>query len=391
MLRSIVSICALLFLGPASWAMIPSELVRVRLASSLKEVEVEGQGLKVQGGLKSLVRIAIPKTEKLKIKAVVIAGKYFWQLERVQGNSSRTELISHPLLALEGTQLRQGAKSLPSKVFLSQTGGRIDLIGVLPLESYLVGVLASEMPLGWPLESLKAQAIAARSYALSVMKEKNHQLFQLESTVKDQVFRHVSQGVDHDPLIEKAFQAVKATEGMVLLDRSKKKVLKAFYHADCGGSTSSVKAVWGYGDSSPGVMDSSCPSNPRAQWNHEVSAKALTERLTPALKLPSEGVLVAALELRRQAPGLRADQVKLRLSDGSERMLLADTFRSLVGYSKVKSTKFEVEKVTERFVFRGKGFGHGVGLCQWGSRNLAMNKKSYSEILRHYYPQAEVR
>jgi stage II sporulation protein D len=152
-----------------------------------------------------------------------------------------------------------------------------------------------------------------------------------------------------------------------------------------------VRSVWGFGDKSPGVMDASCPTSPKAQWNIELTSKALTEKLAPILKLGANHALIAELELHRQSPGLRAEEIKLKLSNGLEKNILADTFRSLVGYSTIKSTQFQVQKQADKFVFRGRGFGHGVGLCQWGSRSLAMNKKSYSEILRHYYPQAEIR
>lgn len=99
------------------------------------------------------------------------------------------------------------------------------------------------MPLSWPMESLRAQSIAARSYAISLIKERRNNLFHVESDILDQVFKHVSQGVDHDPLVQRAFEAVSSTKSQVLIDTNKK-LVKTYYHADCGGKTVSAQSVW---------------------------------------------------------------------------------------------------------------------------------------------------
>jgi len=370
--------------------------VRVRLESALKQVELTGRSLKVQGVARNFTRVSNrpQPQEKLKISNVRIANKNFWKVDHFEGASQNSELLSEPILKVEGLEIVSAGKALPSKIFLALDKAAIDLVGVLPLERYLVGVLASEMPLRWPEESLKAQAVAARSYSLAVMKEKKSQLFQLESSVKDQVFRHVSNGIDHDPLIQRAFDAVKATEGQILTNK-KSQVFKAFYHADCGGATSSAKAVWGFGDASPGAIDPSCPGNPSATWSLQLSQRALTDKLAKILKLSTSEVLVASLSPKALSHGLRAEAVEVTLTNGQRQILLADSFRSKVGYSSLKSTQFEVQKNESQygteFVFQGRGFGHGVGLCQWGSRQLAAEHKTYREILKHYYPQAELR
>lgn len=379
--------------------------VRVRLESAQKTIEIIGKDIRVQGKARQLTRVSLgaeASAEKIKISNVVIAKKSFWKVDHFEGKNTRTELISEPLLELEGHNLLLGKtaaknftrKALPQKIFLALNKTKIDLIGVLPLERYLVGVLASEMPLRWPEESLKAQAIAARSYSLAVMKERSGQLFQLESSIKDQVFRHVSSGIDFDPLIQRAFEAVKATEGKVLMTKQNT-VMKAFYHADCGGSTSSAKSVWGFGDSSGGAVDDSCPLNPSATWTLQLSQRALTEKLSQVLNLTSRDILVASIEPKKLTHGLRAEAIEVALSNGQREVILADTFRAKVGYGVLKSTLFEVQKTQSQneteFHFKGRGFGHGVGLCQWGSRQMAASQKTYQDILKHYYPQAELR
>jgi stage II sporulation protein D len=340
--------------------------------------------------------VAIPKTEAFTISRVQVQGHWVWRIE----SAGHTELKSSPLLTISGSGLNAEAKDLPAQLLLSANKGKFDVIGILPLEDYLVGVLASEMPLSWPAESLKAQAIAARSYTLATLEERKNQLFQVESDIQDQVFRHILHGVEHHALVEKAFQAVKETEGMILTSPKSNRVLKAYYHADCGGKTSSAKQVWGYGEKQGSVVDETCPSNPKASWSLALGAEALKTKLAQALPKPESisSSLVASrlmgLELLRASPRDRVDIVKLKFENGTSQNILADKFRAALGYGNLKSTHFEVSETASQneklFNFRGRGFGHGVGLCQWGSRMMALQKHSADEILKHYYPQAQI-
>ncbi len=354
-----------------------SNLLRVRLEKGLETIKITGENIKVQGG-DHYQLVAIPQDKQIEISRVLIKGKSFWQIKK----QNKTEVIGQKYLQIEGLQLYSGSKSLPNKIFLSGKKS-FDVIGILPIENYLVGVIASEMPLSWPIESLKAQAIAARSYALAVKKEREQKEFHLESNILDQVFRHVSQGIDQDPLIEKAFQAVKETEHMILTSQANQKVLKAFYHADCGGQTSPAKEVWGFGDAKTVVQDTSCPAGKKTNWNFEITKESLKEKF--AHLNPMEIVTIQPVKSKGQR---RASKVKIKWSDGVEKEILADTFRGTLGYQIFKSTLFDVTQNETKFSFRGRGYGHGVGLCQTGSKVLAQKNKNYREILGHYYPNA---
>lgn len=352
--------------------------IRVRLEKDLDFIKITGQNIKVQGA-SQVVKIAIPSATSIEVKRVLIQAKYFWQVQK--GKS--IEVLGDKYLVIEGQNLYSKTKSLPSTVILS-ADQKIDVVGVLPLENYLVGVLASEMPLSWPIESLKAQAVAARSYALAVRNERRNKVFHLESSIMDQVFRHVSQGVDQDPLIEKAFTAVKETESYILTNADKK-VLKAYYHADCGGQTSPARSVWGHGDSKTRVTDVSCPGQSKSNWKFEISKQQLAQKLSFLNPLP-----LLDLQPVRSNQGSRASKIRLKWVDGEVKEILADTFRSKLGYQDFKSADFEVSQNETSYLFRGKGYGHGVGLCQSGSKVLAQKKRSYKEILKHYFPFAEL-
>ena len=280
---------------------------------------------------------------------------------------------------IQGQDLRAGARALPEKVMLVANKKNVDLIGVLPLEEYVAGVLASEVPLSWPMETLKAQAVAIRSYTMAVMQERQSRDFHVESTVMDQVF-------NHDPALStsknhKAVEATRATEGVVLYGPDQK-VLKAFYHADCGGHTTAAKNVWKGGVDSGVAVDSSCPTRPRSHWSFKISREALIKRLHIAS--------ISSLTLLRAHGESRVEAVQVAMNDGAHKVIEANQFRQMLGFKDLRSTLFDMKEEARHIVFVGRGFGHGVGLCQWGSRALGLAGEKFQDILKHYYPLARL-
>jgi stage II sporulation protein D len=100
---------------------------------------------------------------------------------------------------------------------------------------------------------------------------------------------------------------------------------------------------------------------------------------------------ISRIEILRQGVGERVSKVTLAFNDGAEKSLDSNEFRKMVGFQDLRSTLFDLETKDSTYVFKGKGFGHGVGLCQWGSRALGLQGKNFKQILQHYYPLAEVR
>ena len=228
----------------------------------------------------------------------------------------------------------------------------VQLVNVLALEDYLAGVLGSEMPKSFPPEALKAQAIAARTYALHKKLEQYGQPFHLGSSVISQVYGGLK---SEDP---RTREAVDATRGMVLTYQLQP--AEAYFHASCGGKTEN--GVEALGRELPYLKAVSCPCAklPQAEWKLELGQKVQV--------------------LARSATG-RATKVQL---DG--RAVDAVSFRERIGYSKVKSLWFDVKGTT----LEGHGFGHGAGMCQWGAKVLAEQGMSFREILSHYYVGTEL-
>ncbi|WP_413581855.1 SpoIID/LytB domain-containing protein [Bdellovibrio sp. HCB288] len=356
-----------------------NELVRVRILTNNKKVQVAGQSLRFQILSQPYRAVAIPESGAAEVRVMKKNGKHIWALRL--NNRDNEHLFKEKYLMIQGENLRVGGQSLPSRVLLAKgPGDQVDVVGVLPLDEYIAGVLASEMPISWPLETLKAQAVAARSYALAVMAEREDKAYHLESSVLDQVFRHIA-GDESDPKLSKALQAVRETAGIKLYDGSQN-ILKAYYHADCGGHTTLAKNVWSGGVNSGVAVDNSCPTNPKANWSVSFSRAEIAEKL----KLPS----LTQITLDRVNGDTRIRGVRVAFNETESKYIPANEFRQALGFTELRSTLFDLKQHENEFVFSGRGFGHGVGLCQWGSRALGLKGKNFAQILKHYYPAARL-
>lgn len=340
---------------------------------------------------------------KLKFDPATALRQERWLVFNVAKDSSggselgqRLAVIKDSSVALEGRSVRVDLRPAPDKIRLvaKSSSRAIHLLGLMPLEKYLERVVSSEVPGDWPLEALKAQAVAARSYAVARLSEKSIQAGDtwLESNVIDQVF-------DFDRRHERAAEAVQATAGEILVDRSTdagpQLAVKAHFHSDCGGRTDDPKAIWGSGQvrtngfRKSSVADTACANNGRSQWRYVATLADLTERLSARAGLP-KGFKIANLEVDHRTAGGRALTLRLLSSEQSTVLLPGEKLRSILGYSEIRSTLFNVKRRGDRLEFNGRGYGHGAGLCQWGAKRLALDGKSHQEILSHYYPDLKL-
>lgn len=366
----------LLFLALPATA---EEWVRVRLSQENQKVyNVTGSVHRLQGGESPYQTVAIPQLQKITLK---YDGRWL-----VEGFKRFPLVFNTKNIILEGFRLAINGKPMPDKLVLNAADEKVNIIALLPLEKYVVGVLAHEMPRSWPLETLKAQAIAARSYALAVKNERKDKIFHLESSVLDQVY-----GLLPDEDLRERFgsvlEAVVATKDQVLVG-TKSKVLKAYYHADCGGETASGKDVWNTHDDMVAVKDSYCPQNPKSKWEMNINSKGLTERLRSWA--PPGSKTIALVKPLYKEQSTRVSEVEVQWDQGEKKLIPANIFRQALGFFELKSTNFKVRESEGLWKIEGQGFGHGVGLCQWGSRYLGQQGWDAKSILRHYYPKAQI-
>ncbi len=277
---------------------------------------------------------------------------------------ARFKPISSTVWSLDGSGLVFNDKRLSNKNFvIKKSENKFDLVSLLDFDDYIAGVISKEMPLSWPEEALKAQAVVARSYALAKISERQNKSFHLDNSQMDQVFEITDS--------EKAKRAVLATDQIVLKDQNNK-ILKAYYHADCGGQTIPASKVW------PGAIDSGTATDP---WCQERKSNEWAFTLTTS-NLPSVDWNSMAAKENFQG--------RIQSFQMLDQIISVQKLRQIFGYAVIKNSPTSFEKTEDEIKFKGKGFGHGVGLCQWGTLAQARLGKSYAQILAHYYPDAQL-
>ena len=249
----------------------------------------------------------------------------------------------------------------------------IALFNELPLEDYLRGVVGGETS-GAP-QALEAQAVVSRTWALANRGRHREAGYDVCDLTHCQLYRgREEESAEVD-------RAVANTRGQVLTFDGQLRA--TYFHSTCGGATSAPREVFGEDSPLPGVSDLAgrkplCAASPHAAWYW---ATTRTE-LARALGVPAQG---RALEVLARDRGGRALKVRVFGVPLTGEELHARVGRVL-GYQKLKSLTFTVEEVGEQVRLSGKGLGHGVGLCQWGARELERQGLDYKKILEHYFP-----
>ncbi|MHC4549657.1 MAG: SpoIID/LytB domain-containing protein [Planctomycetota bacterium] len=253
------------------------------------------------------------------------------------------------------------------------------LVNLVPLESYVLGVLRGELPLKEvPRSAAAAQAIAARSYALHYLAQARPH-FDVDDTTLFQRYVGRRQAPD-----DRSLRAgVQSTTGLYLDYRGRP--LKAYYHSTCGGHTADVPTGLDRAPVAPlsGVPCDHCRASKYYRWEVRL-ADAEILRATPL-----RGAL-QSLEVCERGPGGRAYRVRIEAE--GESILHASELRMALGPSKLRSTHLlELTRVEGGYAVKGAGWGHGVGLCQMGAIGLAREGRSGDEIAAYYYPGATIR
>ena len=258
--------------------------------------------------------------------------------------------------------------------------GRFNIINEVNIDDYLYGVLPHEISPAWPLEALKAQAVASRTLALYRKRRERAKDYGLDATVFTQVYRGV-EGED-----QRTNQAVNETRGKVLTYKGK--VINSVFHATCGGRTEEVRNVWP-GSEEPYLKSISCTfckGSPYYEWEERIKERDLRSILEEkGLDLSR----IKEIELTEKSPSGRAVKIAIKQRRKTQ-FLRANNFRLFAGPELIRSTLFTVSKEKNKFVFKGHGWGHGVGMCQWGVKGMAEKGKDYKEILKHYYTGVKI-
>ena len=258
------------------------------------------------------------------------------------------------------------------------------IVNTVALESYLYSVVAAEMPRSWPEQALQAQAILARTFALS--RSNPNRAYDVVASQRDQAYG----GLRGE--FAQTTAAVDATAGTVL--RFGGHLASIAYMSCCGGHTEAAADAWG-GAGAPylrGVPCDFCAPSPDYHWKQDVPLQALHNAF--AAKLESVGAL-SGVQIESTDSSGRARSIRLSGPGGSVSISGSD-FRTGLGPAVVKSLLLrsvalqpDSSQAGGTITIEGSGRGHGVGLCQWGSRELGSQGRSAADILAYYFPGTE--
>jgi len=252
------------------------------------------------------------------------------------------------------------------------------VINTVPLESYLYSVVPREMSPSWPAAALQAQAICARTYVLQ--RSNPRRSYDLVPSEADQVY----EGIAAESAAGRA--AVDASEGQVL--RYGDAFAEIVYSSCCGGHTEASSDAWGGAPFAylGGVVCPHCTASPNYRWQKELTLAQIGATFAPELQ--AYGNLANVRISQTDASG-RARLVELVGQQGSA-LVKGSVFRTRIGSRALPSlliTKIDPSaQAPERITIEGGGLGHGVGLCQWGARGMALEGASSMDILNFYFP-----
>lgn len=261
------------------------------------------------------------------------------------------------------------------------SNGKLLVINQLEIEDYIKGVLYHEVSNRWPMEALKVQAVAARSYAMTQIQASVKRDFDVTNDIYSQVYG----GRDSERY--RTNMAVDATQGEILTVGSK--VLPAYFHATCGGHTEDSTELWPKQTWAAlrGVACIYCRESPHYFWKRNIRLKDIQD------KLNAKDYAIGLIEDIAVTKRNNSDRiVALIITDrtGKQLTISGKDFREIVGPNLIRSNNYFIVMQGYYCDFIGKGWGHGVGMCQWGAQGMSTRGFTYDQILQYYYPGVSI-
>lgn len=346
------------------------ETVRVLILSGVQEIRVESTSLLEarDGDGKGI----LDKSQKAAIDIeggiITLNGKY------LSHNGLVIMTAKGDMLSVNGSPYRGNLK------IQKRAAGGMDVINILDVEAYLYGVVPKEMSPQWHPEALKAQSIAARTYALYQKGKNKNKDYDVIASTTSQVYGGA--GAE----MEESNRAVDETRGILVLYNGQPAL--TYFHANSGGMTEDAKSVWNADiPYLRAIRDDYSIKAPNCSWTLSLSADKIRKALNhKGFEIGSIGRLVPV----DVSPSGRIQKIKI-FHDGGEAIVKGNDFRIKIDPALIKSTLFTIISEEDGIHLEGKGYGHGVGMSQWGAYIMAREGCSYSDILKHYYRGVEIR
>lgn len=356
---------AFAFAGPAG-AEAPARTVRVLVYDQADPVRV--------GAVDALAHARLDGRGGLVVDRLPIVGAWRPDLKAAQfkGQGARGAAASKSIWQV-------GERTYRGEIQVRASEGRIQVLNRVRLEDYVASILGSEMSPSWPAEALRAQAVASRTYALYHASRRKSDAWDVKATVASQVYRGISA---ESPETRAATQA---TSGQILTYQDAP--ILAVFHSTAGGRTATAGEVWG--EDHPYLRSVDVEEEDDAP--HTYWRMGFDEDDFEAI-LAAVGYSVGAvkeLSVASRTESGRAQTLRIKGARGVE-TLRGDALRSLLGALGLRSTLFDIRRVDQGFAFVGSGYGHGVGMSQWGARSMAERGDAYQRILSRFYPGARL-
>ena len=367
------------------------------------------QNHSVYASREPLIRVLISKKRNIRIRSdksipLIIKGQKFSNKKikglTVKKENNRTSLffdknkqkiydlknkVKFVVKSSDGRGIWVGQKRYSGILNLLVLDSEILVINILGIEKYLSSVVGSEMPAKWPLEALKAQAIASRTYAL---KQKGNPIYDIDSTQKNQVYNGL------ESRTYKTVRAVRSTRSLVLT--YKNKLINALFHSSSGGMTENSQDVWKNEYPYLSSVRDFDRNNPKLQWKKKFSSGEL-QKLFPEIGG------IKKIEILNITNTGRVKNVKIFGKYGSDqisgvdirkRMNLKSTF---MRFKFIEDKKYKPDNynsnipIEKTLIVFGQGSGHGVGMSQWGARYMASKGQKAERILKHFYKGVRIK
>ncbi len=310
------------------------------------------------------------------LKTTVTAYKEGILIGGMNFNSDKIfiEINDPDLIIINGRKFRGGIQ------FIKNNNSTLSVVNYIDLEDYIKGISVREISHYWPVEALKAEAIVFRTFAVYKMRENSKKDYDLTDDAYSQVYG--GRAAER----YRINKAVDETKGIILTYQGK--VFPAFYHATCAGHTEDASMLWNI-NLAPlkGVACGFCRESPHFSWHYVLTLKEIEEKLVNAgLKI---GAIKDIAVLGKDKSGRITDLNIVSAKKGLK--ISAKDFRNIIGPNIIRSTNFSVNVIKNDAVFEGFGWGHGVGLCQWGAYFMAKQGYTAEQILKYYYPGTDVK
>ncbi|MFH0754321.1 MAG: SpoIID/LytB domain-containing protein [Candidatus Omnitrophota bacterium] len=349
-----------------------------------------------------LIRVAVLKEQGH--FTVAVAGRYDI-LDFVTGKSLQTGLRLRPaLVTLENGKIKVGAFVFASPriiiaprheiavamndgyfrgniIVVNNAGKNLTVVNSVELEQYIRGVLYHEISDKWPMEAIKAQAVATRTFALYSMEKFAARDFDVTNDIYSQVYG--GKGSER----YRTNVGVRRTSGEVLMFKGM--IFPTFFHANSGGVTEDASELWDVNipPLKGGIKSPFSVNSPHYNWHRNFRLKDIQDSLNArGFKLG----LIENIQVAERNNSGRVKILKIITRDGKSEMVDGKTFRDAVGPNLLRSNMYDIEMKGWFVDFIGHGWGHGVGMCQWGAYNMALLHYDYKQILSYYYPSSDL-